>query len=294
MAQASKLATQKLDSISFDTLLSQENPFDGPTDSFDLTGIRLITPSALVELAAACFALARLGRSPVIIVDDSNVRAYLLRSNFVRTIQPVARFRPDLRESMPRMQASSRPSTPLLIEVTKIESGVELHQLLDQVVSVLCNKLGYREPDAFDIATAVSEVSQNTFEHNRDTCGFFAMQVYGTGAGRFLEIGIADFGDGLAATLNRNHKNRWIYSDRAAIERAMKLRVSEFDDPTHGTGLFHLLKIAHKHGGMVQVRSGAAKMRFRTDVPRNWSLKVPHMPGVQVALTLSAKESGNR
>ncbi len=58
MAQASKLATQKLDSISFDALLSQENPFDGAISRFDLSGIRLITPSALVELAAACFALA--------------------------------------------------------------------------------------------------------------------------------------------------------------------------------------------------------------------------------------------
>jgi hypothetical protein len=294
MAQAIRLATQKLDSISFDSLLSQANPFEGPTSKFDLSGIRLITSSALVELAAACFALSRVGRRLVIIVDDSNVRAYLVRSNFVRTIQPVARFRPDLCDSTPRIHATYRPSTPLLIEVTKIESGADLQQLLDQVVSVLCNKLGYREPDAFDIATAVSEISQNTFEHNLDACGFFAMQVYGSGADRFLEIGIADFGDGLAATLNQNHKNRWIFSDRATIERATKLRVSEFDDPTHGTGLFHLLKIAYEHGGIVQVRRGAAKIRFRTDVPRNWNLPVPHMPGVQVALTLSAKESAYR
>jgi len=294
MAHASNLASKKLDSVYFDLLLDQENPFLGPISRFDLRGIRLITPAALVELAAACYALDRLGRRPVIIVDDNDVRSYLLRSSFVRAIEPVAHLRPLLPVSMARTYEGLLGTNPLLIELTKIQSGAELPQLLDQVVSVLCNNLGYRDRDAFDVATAVSEVSQNTFEHNRDTCGFFAMQVYGGGTKRFLEIGIADYGHGLAETLNRNHKNRPVNSDIAAIERAMKLRVSEFDDQTHGTGLYHLLEITHKHGGMVQVRSGAAKIRFRTDVRRRWRLCVPYMPGVQVALTLSTKESANR
>ncbi len=291
MAQACALASKKLDSVSFDALLQHENPFSGPFSRFDLSGISLITPAALVELAAACFALDKVCRRPVIIIDDHRVRSYLLRSNFVRVVESVAHFEPALAGPHARGYEGLRGMNPLLIELTRIESGEELAKLLAKVVSVLCNSLAYCRNDAFDVATAVSEVSQNTFEHNRDTSGFFAMQVYGAGTQRFLEIGVADYGAGLVATLNRNPRHRPVDSDRAAIERAMKLRVSEFDDPTHGTGLYHLQQIAFKHRGMVQVRTGAAKIRFRADVRRHWRLDVPHMPGVQVALTLPAKES---
>ena len=287
MTQAIKLAGNKLDSISFDALLASRGPFWNPHAQFDLSGVRLITPAALVELAAACHAIADRGWLPTIVVDDSEVRSYLVRANFVSVVAPVARIEPTMAE----FSRGRRGSNPLLIEVTKIESGAALPELLDRIVSVLCNRLGYRQRDAFDIATAISEVSQNTFEHNWKVCGFFAMQVYGGGSGRFLEIGIADHGDGLAATLNRNTKNRPVLSDVSAIERATKLQVSAFDDPTHGTGLYHLLNIASRHRGMVQIRSGAAKVRFRTDQNRHWRIPVPHMPGVQVALTLPAKVS---
>jgi hypothetical protein len=293
MAEVCGLASKKLDSVAFDALLRQENPFRGPRSRFDLSGVRLITPAAIVELAAACFALDQRGRRAVIIVDDHRVRSYLLRSNFVRVVESVARFDPHLARPDARGDGRLHGMNPLLIELTRIESGGELPQLLAKVVSVLCNNLAYCRNDAFDVATAVSEVSQNTFEHNRDTSGFFAMQVYGIGTQRFLEIGVADYGAGLVATLNRNPKHRPVDSDSAAIERAMKLRVSEFDDPTHGTGLYHLQQIAFKHRGMVEVRTGAAKIRFRADVPRHWRLDVPYMPGVQVALTLPAKESAN-
>jgi hypothetical protein len=291
MSQATKLASDKLDFISFDTLLKRQDPFGRSYGRFDLSGVRLVTSAALVELATACHALANQGQRPTIIISDPDVRSYLLRANFVGVVAAVVRFEPDVSEDVAEYCDVLRGTNPLLIEVTRVDSGSALIDLLDRVVSVLCNRLGYLKRDAFDIATAVSEVSQNTFEHNRKVCGFFAMQVYGAGATKFLEIGIGDFGDGLATTLNRNTKNRHVFSDMVAIERATKLHVSAFDDPTHGTGLYHLLDITSRHGGTVQIRSGAAKIRYRTDQKKRWKIPVPHMPGVQVALTLPAKES---
>jgi hypothetical protein len=47
----------KLDSVSFDTLLREQDPFGIEQPEFDLREVALITPAALVQLAAACYAL---------------------------------------------------------------------------------------------------------------------------------------------------------------------------------------------------------------------------------------------
>jgi len=115
------------------------------------------------------------------------------------------------------------------------------------------------------------------------------MQVYGRGQKKFLEIGVADYGDGLAATLARNPKNRRMASDLEAIHYATRLGTSAYDDPTRGTGLYHLLELAFKHGGSVQIRSGQAKIRYRADQQKVHRFVVPHVRGVQIALTLRAR-----
>jgi anti-sigma regulatory factor (Ser/Thr protein kinase) len=123
----------------------------------------------------------------------------------------------------------------MLIEVTRLANGKALPELLDRVVWVLRNRLKYRKNDSFDIATVISELCQNTFDHNSDACGFVAMQVYGRGSNRFLEIAVSDHGLGLADSLRRNPKNGPIDSDQAAIRLATEIGVSEHDDPTRGT-----------------------------------------------------------
>ncbi len=286
---AGPLTLTKLDSVSFDQLLNQHNPFLDSDSKFNLIGVTLITPGALAPLAAACHALAKSGRSPIIAVNDFSVRTYLLRCGFTSTVSQVAKFDPPYSAFVHSAFESRRGRNPMLMELTKIEQGSALPSLLDQVVWVLRHRLKYRKYDAFDVATAISEICQNTFDHNHDTCGFIAMQGYGQGAGRFIEIAIADYGEGLRATLGRNRKNGLIRSDVEAIQIATTLGASEYDDPTRGTGLYHLLEIAYKHQGSVQFRSGAGKMRFRMDKRRGWHFLVPQMPGVQITLTLKSK-----
>src|SRR5436190_1119216 len=140
----------KLDSITFDQLLDQQDPFHNEDCKLDLSGIRFISPAAQVQLAALCFALAQTGRTSLLLIQD-------------------ARF-------------------------------------------------GYQQYDAFDIAVALSEVCQNSFDHHKRTCGLIAMQAYGDKPKQFSEIGIADYGDGLTATLNRNPRNAVIVSDLVAIQ----------------------------------------------------------------------------
>jgi hypothetical protein len=277
---------QKLDSVSFDELLGTQDPFGTSEPLFDLKGVRLVTPAALVQLVAACHALASTGRMPTVALDDKSVRSYLARAGFVTALQDVARIEPPLPTAT---YGYLRGTNPMLIEVTKLDRGADLPDLLDRMVWVLRYRLKYRKFDAFDIVTAVSEVSQNTFDHNRNALGFVAMQVYGHGINTFLEIGVADIGDGLAATLRRNPKNPVIASDADAITMATRLGTSEHDDPTRGAGLFHLLEITYKHQGAVQIRSGSAKVRYRMDKRKGWQFNVAHMPGVQIALILPSR-----
>jgi len=209
----------------------------------------------------------------------------------VHVVRPVARFNPEINRRFLDAYDHLQGSNPLLIELTRIESGSALPNLLNRVVHVLRNQLRYPKEDAFDIAIAISEVGQNTFEHNHaiPTCGFLAMQVYGREPHRFLEIGVADIGAGLSATLRRNPKNSLLTSDLEAVRRATELGVSQYDDPTRGTGPYHLVEIAYKHAGSVQIHSCEGTVRYRMDKKRGWGFSVPSMPGVQIALTLPAK-----
>jgi len=280
----------KLDSTTFDQFLEHSNPFviGGPC-VFDLRGIGFITPASLVDLTAACYALHRDGLTPKLLIDNGDVRRYLMRAAFFAALDGIVTVEPALSPAWKTLFQYHQGQNPLLIEVTKIISGAALPQLLDQIVSVLRYRLKYKKYDAFDIATAVSELAQNTFDHNQDTSGFLAMQVYGKRDRRFLEIAVADYGFGIRTTLARNPKNPYLASDGEAIRLAIQRGASEHDDPTRGTGLFHLLEITYKHQGSVQIRSGTSKARFRMYKKQGWYFSGPRMPGVQVALTLPSK-----
>lgn len=280
---------EKLDSITFDELLAGQRASDDGNSVFDLSGTRLITSAAITQLAAACYAANLAGERPRVLVDDSGVRSYLVRSGFVGLMEPVAEIEPGFRSRPLYGWEGLRGSNPMLIELTRIDDGSELPGILDQIVWVLQHRLRYRKPDAFDVAVAVSEIAQNTFDHNREAFGFLAMQVYGERGKQFLEIGVADCGAGLAETLRRNPQHALITSDLEAIRAATELGTSEYEDRTRGSGLHYLLEIAYKHQGAVQIRSGRGKVRYRMDKRQGWAFQVSGMRGVQIALDLRAK-----
>jgi len=275
----------KLDSNTFDAWLEGQQPFDAKAPKLDLTGYGFVTPAALVQLAALVYSLAGTKRRPSVELDEEGVLTYLSRAGFCSAISPVGDTRPALKVDF---YGGYRGSNPMLLEVTRIESCGALPELLDKILWVLSHRLRYPKFDAYDIATVISEIAQNTFDHNGKTHGFIAMQVYRSSK-TFLEIGIADYGEGLTETLRRNPKHRSIASDSEAIKVAIELGTSEHDDPTRGTGLYHLVETTYKHEGLVQIRSGRAKVRYRMDKKQGWFFAVPPMRGVQIALNLPSK-----
>jgi len=279
--------------VTFDDFLRGANPFVDGSLEFDVREARFISSAVLVEIAAASYALAAGGGRATIRVEDPNVRTYLVRSGFVAAVSNAAEFDPPFDEEGVHQFDHLHGSNPLLLEVTKIANGASLPPLLDRIVVLLRTKLKYRKPDAFDMATVISEVAQNTFDHNAQTCGFIALQAYKPRRGRrFVEIGIADFGVGLRATLLRNPLLAGkIRSDVDAIGLATQLGMSQHQDATRGTGLHHLLRIASRHSGSVYIRSGAGKIAYRGDRGDRFRFTVPSMPGVQVVLSIPTRTS---
>ncbi|KAA0252808.1 MAG: hypothetical protein EDX89_16670 [Acidobacteria bacterium] len=271
-------------------LLEQSRPLDVEAPIFDLSGYQFVAPSAIASLAALVLKLARERRRPRVLCPDRSVHGYLCRAGFFAGIEGAAEIQPPVSE-YDRLHSRIREgSNPLVLELTRLESGAALPNRLNQIVSVLRKRFRYLKHDAFDVATAISEICQNTFDHNHDACGFLTMQVYGRGAKRFLQVGVADYGDGITASLARNAKYRGL-SDFEAIKRATELGSSEHDDPTRGTGLYHLLAIAYRQQGSVQIWSGSAKIRYRFDKRQGWGFAVPSLPGVHISLSLHARQT---
>lgn len=276
-----------LDSRSFDELVSEQQPFARRAPKIDLTGVTFVSPAAIVQTVSACHALARDGRRPELVVPDTAVRSYLYRAGLMAAIDGVADVRPQLRLVGDSYQAL-RGSNPLLIEVTRLDAA-RLSELLSRIVFVLKEKLKYLQRDAYSAAVAISEVTQNSLDHGGGAPSFLAMQVYGRGAAQFLQIGVADCGVGLRASLASNPEYASLPSDAQAIRAAVELGTSAYQDPTHGTGLYHLLQIAQENKGSVQIRSGQAKAIYRWDRGKAWIFQVAQVPGAQIELSLGRR-----
>jgi anti-sigma regulatory factor (Ser/Thr protein kinase) len=198
-------------------------------------GVRL-TPATLVQLASACYALRQAGHHPVFRADDAAVHEYLWRCAFFAVVQSVVRIEPPVPMAIAPPGEPERRASPLLLDVTRLETSADLPPLLDQILRVLRQRLPYRTNDACDVTTAVSELCQNIFDHNAQTSGFVAMQVMGCRGHRHLEVGVADYGAGLAATLQRNPQHAPLASDLEAIHLAVQCGTSTSADPTWGPG----------------------------------------------------------
>jgi len=278
----------KLTPITFDKYLSEHDPYAKKTVEIDLTEVQFISPAVLTQLSALCYDLKNLNKQ-VTVKLNRKIWLYLMRAGFIPSIRPVAKIEPAEFE-LARYYEVLHGSNPLLIEVTKIENVDALPKLFERIVNALQARLQFPDNEAFDIVTAISEVCQNIFDHNNGICGFIAMQVYKTGKESFLQIGISDYGDGLWQSLKRNVKNKGIKSHVEAINYATRALTSEYDDPTRGTGLYHLLNIMKKNSGVVQIRTGCGKVRYGLQKKIEWDMDTtPYMQGVHIALDINTK-----
>jgi len=279
----------KLTPITFNKFLYEHDPYGKKTVEIDLSQAQFISPAVLTQLSALCYYLNVLLKKQVIVKLNPKIWLYLMRAGFIPSIRPVARIEPE-EIQFAKYYEVLQGSNPFLVEVTKIENADILPRLFDRIVNTLQERLKYPNNEAYDVVTAISEVCQNIFDHNSGICGFIAMQVYKAKQGSFLQIGISDYSMGLWESLKRNRKNRGISSHSEAIDYATRPLTSEYDDPTRGTGLYHLLNIVKKHSGVVQIHTGCGIVRYGLEKKIIFdSDTTQYLEGVHISLDINAK-----
>jgi len=280
----------KLTSDTFRFWITRKKIRDDSSCVIDLTGLTFSSPGGLVPLAALCSSLAKNHPRIIIKLAHPHQRNYFVSSGFYSVLEDIVVFEPEIPKARLGDFEDRRGGNPLMIEITRIGDEKDLPQLLNKLVSILRFRMSLGKEHAFDTAIAVSELCQNTFDHNPEACGLIGLQVFNASNGRFVEVSISDYGRGIAATLRENSDNPSFLTDMEAIETAVLLGTSQYRDVTRGTGLYHLLKIAKKGDGTVQLCSGTATKRFRTDLGKvHGFVETNSLSGTHITLSLKAR-----
>ena len=280
------LNINKFISTTFTEIVRNQKLLEISEPVLDLSNFSFISPGGLVPLTALCFDLSNKGRTLKIKVSDPNLRNYFVKSGFLDVARKIVRFDPQLLPTRLVEYDDWKGLNTKLIELTKIENHNDLDPILKKTINTLRGEMKYPINDAFNMGIALSEMCQNTIDHNNEVCGFFSMQLFNSGQRPFMEIGISDCGVGLSQTLSENPKNPALKDDFEAIKLATALGSSQYDDPTRGTGFHHLIKIVEKYLGSIRITSGSATLYYRADKNETLSFNSVPMPGVTVVLSL--------
>lgn len=274
--------------------LDRDNLLAETTIVINLRGLDFIDMFSMVGLVYLCDELENGGHIVTLDVDEDRAGGFLQRAGFFHFLPPAIVGRCDVQPAHLAFAQSFFGNNRELLELTQIDSESTLAGILRKLISVLQRQLKYSRREASHIGIMLSELSHNILEHHDDTAlagGIITMQVYRNGPQRFMELVVADRGDGIRRTLQRNGKYAYLTSDTEAILLSTNARVSRYDDFTHGHGLPLLLRLAHQHGGAVHIRSGTGKIYYRMDRAECRQFTVPALAGTQFSIALPTKAS---
>jgi hypothetical protein len=164
-------------------LLKRRNPWKTPRFEIDLLGFDFISPTVIAMLVSTIRYSGNAGFRPLVKVDDISVRSYLARTRCLLEILPFADIEPEIPASDLASVPNTWGSNNELIEATPIDRGA-LQTIPNSVITLIHTNFQFPAIHAYEIASAVSEICQNTIDHNQKECGFFAMQVYRPFGGR--------------------------------------------------------------------------------------------------------------
>ncbi len=259
----------------------------------DLRGLEFIDLFGMAGLAYLCGELRDgAGREVGLELGEGAACGFLERAGFFDILPPAVTDRCDLPPARLNYVRLFYGGNRALIEFTRIDSHHTIDEVLDKAMHILRHRLKYSHNQTRGLAMMLSEVCRNILDHHADrerAEGLVAMQVHGRAGDRFVQVVVGDRGQGIRRTLSRHPRHAGLSSDTEAIARSIRPGASEHDDPTHGTGLYHLLRLAGQNGGMVHLRSGGGKLYLRADRGEPRLLSVPALSGTQVSITLPTK-----
>lgn len=277
-----------LDSYSFDTLFPLWQAQLISTGVLSLAAVDFVRPDGMILLLLGLVYV--LHELPYIILEIPNIdmRAYLARAGFFNALPSNVIVEPSLTRDELCKADRYNGNCASLLELTIVESVNELPKLLDRIVEAAECLLHYPSDLACDVGILVSEVWQNAIEHGKGKYTAGVMQVYGRGKHRRLVLAIGDNGIGIASSLIGNEKFKHIDNDLDAIETAIMPKVSGLLDTTRGNGLARVVEKTTKQNGILNIRSGSARLRRQGERNAHWNHHLPKLPGTQIVVSLAA------
>lgn len=261
--------------------------------TLDLRGLAFIDLFAMAGLAYLCADLREAaGQQVTLALDEGGACGFLPRAGFFDILPADIVERCGLSPARLPFMRAHYGINPALLEFTRIDSERTIDALLDGLITKLHRRLKYSRNEALDFARMLSELCHNVLDHNEGAAGVegvMAMQIYGAGTKRFMELVVADRGLGIRRTLSTNERHADLSSDTAAIMRSTEPRASRHDDFSRGTGLPLLVELARRHGGAVHIRSGAGRVYYRMDREECRPFAVPLLAGTQFSIALPAR-----
>lgn len=133
------------------------------------------------------------------------------------------------------------------------EQGRVLKRVAQASHAVLVEDFGYDEVQAARFITALSELCTNIYDHSApggEVCGFLAMQAYRDA----VKFAVMDLGIGIPKSL----RTRYALEDAHLILKALEPGVSVRHG--RGLGLARVCQIVERQRGILNIRSGRAKV----------------------------------
>lgn len=293
-----------LDDRSFDVVMAELNEaLEGHESGrilVDARRLRWVDPFGMIGLLAVGQVARDRGRRPRLQVPESpDVLSYLSRMSFFKSAEGVYELHGGSRRT-------ATGSSDVLLEITPVQSHVDVHQIVDRVneraLAILTKQLNYPLKEAFQFSVMLSEVCQNIIDH-AEAGGWVATQTYNWSkrlGRKVVTIAVMDLGVGFHGSLGSEHAARYgaRWSDASALEAAFIHGLTRFHDPGRGQGLQQIRKQVGRWNGKISIRSGTARI---ADVPA-WDdappleEDLPPFPGAQINIILPSRdveESGN-
>jgi signal transduction histidine kinase len=158
--------------------------------------------------------------------------------------------------------------------------------------AVLVREFAYDAVQAGRFITALSELCTNIYDHSTpggEVRGFIAMQAYRD----TVKFAVMDLGIGIPKSL----RGRFDLDDAQLIQKAFEPGVSARQDEGRGLGLARVAEIVEHQHGILNIRSGRAKVLLRGRQRHREIHKLQHrntFPGTQIGILLRRVGSGKK
>lgn len=274
-----------------DGLVKEDNIHEYPCVEIDLQKVEFLDPYGLVCLCLLGRHLKNMFKDVFLILPDNQyLQSYLSTMNFAHFAQQSMK----LKNANYIMNISRKPSSEVLLELTRIETKDKGHQrdikniineIVERVRTILQNELNFKEKEISNFSTIISELCYNIKDHSEDE-GFVTAQRYtrSSDGKKYVIIGVGDLGIGIKNSLGKRFNvSGWSHLD--AIIKAIKKEYSTF--PNRGLGLYMVSKIIKDYRGALHIRSGDSRLYLRFTPS---GVRTCLFPGTQISISLSEIE----